>query len=83
MIYLRVDPAVSQKLMTGRYHGDENKKDIQERDLEYLARSRRAAEYCAAKLGWQAVECAAGGVMRPPEAIAAEVLALARGVLEV
>ena len=83
VIYLRVDPAVSQKLMTGRYHGDESKKDIQERDLEYLARSRRAAEYCAAKLGWQAVECAAGGVMRPPEAIAAEVLALARGVLEV
>ena len=83
VIYLRVDPAVSQKLMTGRYHGDESKKDIQERDLEYLARSRRAAEYCAAKLGWQAVECAAGGVMRPPEAIAAEVLALARGALEV
>ena len=26
VIYLQVDPAVSQKLMTGRYHGDESKK---------------------------------------------------------
>ncbi len=52
VIYLQVDPAVSQKLMTQRYHGDESKKDVHEKDVEYLARSRRAAEYCAAHLGW-------------------------------
>ena len=44
VIYLQVDPAVSQKLMTERYHGDESKKDVHEKDIEYLARSRRAAE---------------------------------------
>ena len=82
VIYLRVDPAVSQKLMTARYHGDESRKDIQERDLEYLARSRAAAEYCARKLGWQAVECARNGEMRPVEEIGREVLALARAALE-
>ena len=82
VIYLRVDPAVSQKLMTARYHGDESRKDIQERDLEYLARSRAAAEYCAQKLGWQAVECARNGEMRPVEEIGREVLALARAALE-
>ena len=82
VIYLRVDPAVSQRLMTGRYHGDESRKDIQERDLEYMERSRAAAEYCARKLGWQAVECAAGGRMRPVEDIGREVLALARAALE-
>ena len=81
VIYLRVDPAVSQKLMTGRYHGDESKKDIQERDLEYMERSRAAAEYCARKLGWQAVECAFAGRMRPVEDIGREVLALARAAL--
>ena len=44
VVYLQVDPAVSQKLMTGRYHGDESRKDVHEKDIEYLARSRRAAE---------------------------------------
>ena len=44
VVYLRVDPAVSQKLMTGRYQGDESKKDIHESNLDYLARSRRAAD---------------------------------------
>ena len=69
--------------MTGRYHGDESKKDIQERDLEYMERSRAAAEYCARKLGWQAVECAFAGRMRPVEDIGREVLALARAALGV
>lgn len=82
VIYLRVDPAVSQQLMTSRYHGDESKKDIQERDLEYLERSRRAAEYCAQKLGWQTVECTEEGRMRPVEDIGRQVLALARAVLK-
>ena len=50
VVYLQVDPAVSQKLMTGRYHGDESRKDVHEKDIEYLARSRRAAEYCAEHL---------------------------------
>ena len=47
VIYLAVDPEVSQRLITERYHGDESKKDIQEKDTEFLARSRAAAEYCA------------------------------------
>lgn len=82
VIYLRVDPAVSQQLMTSRYHGDESKKDIQERDLEYLERSRRVAEYCAQKLGWQTVECTEAGRMRTVEDIGRQVLALAEAVLE-
>ena len=81
VIYLRVDPAVSQALMTGRYHGDESKKDIQERDTEYLARSRRAAEYCAGKLGWQTVECTEAGRMLPVEEIGGRVYALAKAAL--
>ena len=32
VIYLQVDPAVSQRLMTARYHGDETKKDVHEKD---------------------------------------------------
>ena len=69
VIYLQVDPAVSQKLMTQRYHGDESKKDVHEKDVEYLARSRRAAEFCAAHLGWQTVPCTCGDGMRSVEEI--------------
>ena len=57
VVYLAVDPEISQRLMAERYGGDESKMDIQERDTEYLARSRAAAEYCARKLGWYRVEC--------------------------
>ena len=46
-----------------------------------MERSRAAAEYCARKLGWQAVECAFAGRMRPVEDIGREVLALARAAL--
>lgn len=76
VLYLAVDPAVSQKLLENRYHGDESKKDIQEKDREYMARSRAAAEYCARTLGWQRIECTcAGRAMRPVEEINAEILA--------
>lgn len=81
VIYLQVDPAVSQKLMTQRYHGDESKKDVHEKDVEYLNRSRRAAEFCASHLGWQTVHCTAGDSMRSIEEIQAEVQALAEPVL--
>jgi len=74
VIYLQVDPAVSQRLMTGRYHGDESKKDIHEHDLGYLDRSRLAAEYCAGTLGWVTVPCSRDGEMRPVADIAADVL---------
>ena len=46
VIYLQVDPAVSQRLMTARYHGDETRKDVHEKDTEYLARSRREPGHC-------------------------------------
>ncbi|MBQ7466338.1 MAG: thymidylate kinase, partial [Oscillospiraceae bacterium] len=78
VIYLQVDPAISQKLMTGRYHGDEAKKDIHERDVAYLASARAAAEYCAGLLGWDTVACARDGAMRTVEDIAADVLGRVR-----
>lgn len=73
VVYLRVDPAVSQRLMTGRYQGDESRKDIHEKDLAYLDRSRQAAEYCAEKLGWKTVSCVSEGAMRTIEDIHKEI----------
>lgn len=74
VIYLKVDTEVSQKLMTGRYDGDESKKDIHEGNLDYLNRSRKAAGYCSKKLGWKEIDCCAENGMRSIEDIHNEIL---------
>lgn len=76
VLYLRVDPGVSQKLMSVRYEGHEEKKDIHEKDVEYLIRCSVAADYCAGKLGWKVIECADGGRMRKIEEIDSDILKL-------
>lgn len=85
VVYLAVDPEVSQRLLAARYHGDDSKKDIQEKDLDYLARSRAAAEYCAKALGWKRIDCTADGpqgkTIRTVEQINDEILAYLRDIL--
>lgn len=76
VVYLSVDPAVSQQLMTGRYQGDESKKDIHEGNLAYLQRSREAAEYCSTALGWKEISCCENGKMRSISSIQEEILKL-------
>lgn len=76
VVYLKVDPAVSQKLMSGRYAGDESRKDIHEGNLAYLNRSRLAAGYCSRKLGWMEIECTDGSAMRTIEQIQTEIRTL-------
>ena len=76
VLYLEVEPEVSQRLLAGRYHGDEEKKDIHEKNVQYLKQSQRAAVYCAQKLGWKVVHCSRDGAMRTVEDIQAEILGL-------
>lgn len=64
IVYLRLDPAMSQKLLERRYGGDASKRDVHERDLEYLERSRKAAEWCAGYFGWMTIDCVADGGLR-------------------
>lgn len=81
VIFLDMPPAVSQKLMTSRYEGDETKKDIHERDRAYLLTCRESALYAAAHDGWQVVSCADGNTPRTIEDITASLVALLKGVL--
>ena len=69
VLFLDLPTAVSQKLMSERYHGDETRKDIHEKDLDYLARSREAAYYCAEKLGWEKIDCTCDGALLSIEEI--------------
>ena len=81
VLYLRVPVSVNEKLMTERYHGNEQKKDIHERDTAYLLQAHEAAEYCAQKLGWFTVECTEKDALRSIEAIGNDVLKAAEAVL--
>ncbi len=81
VLYLQVAPQVSQGLMTGRYHGDESKKDIHEGNLPYLEQCRIAADYCASHLGWHTIICEQDGRMRGIADIAAEIRQAAEPVL--
>ena len=57
VIYLDLDPQKSQQLLSGRYQGDESKKDIHERDVAYLSLCRKAALAAAKRQGWQVIRC--------------------------
>ncbi len=57
VIYFDMDPDISQKLLAGRYNGDNSKKDIHEKNVEYIKSCRETALYAAEKLGWTVVKC--------------------------
>lgn len=61
VIFLDMPVAVSQRLISGRYQGDEAKKDIHEGNIEFLESCRRTALYSAKRLGWEVINCADGG----------------------
>ena len=73
VVFLDMPVEVSQKLMTGRYSGDETKKDVHEADVEYLKACREAGLYAAEKLGWQVVKCYDGDEPRTIDDIAADI----------
>ncbi len=81
VLFLDMPPEVSQKLMTSRYEGDENKKDIHERDRAYLLKCRNAALYAAEHDGWKVIPCAEQGEPRTIEAITASITSLLESVL--
>lgn len=74
VIFLDMPIEVSQKLMSGRYKGDENKKDIHERDTDYLEHCRKSALFTADYSGWSRISCAKNGEARAIEDIAEQVL---------
>lgn len=69
VFFLDMPVDVSQRLMTERYSGDENKKDVHEANVEYLKACHESALYAADKLGWIVIKCADGKNPRPIDEI--------------
>lgn len=60
VIFLDMPVEVSQNLLDKRYLGDISKKDIHERDLEFMRKCRKSALYAADQCGWFVINCADG-----------------------
>lgn len=60
VIFLDMPLDAAQKLLSKRYGGRNEKKDLHERDLRYLESCAQCARFAAEKLGWRAIGCARG-----------------------
>ncbi len=58
VIFLDMPLDAAQKLLSKRYGGHDEKKDLHERDLRYLESCAQCARFAAEKLGWRAIGCA-------------------------
>jgi len=67
VIYLDLDPMISQNLLSGRYGGDEAKKDIHERDVAYLKTCRLAALAATEHSDWHLLKAWKDGQLRSRE----------------
>lgn len=60
VLFLDMPVVVSQRLLSGRYHGDESKKDIHESNVGFLRACRESALYTAQRCGWRIITCSDG-----------------------
>jgi len=74
-VLLDVSPEVAATLIARKQERKYLKqgKDIHESNLDYLAATGQVYRDLAAAQNWLTIECAVGGKVRPPEAIAEEV----------
>lgn len=76
VVFLDMPVAVSQKLLLGRYQGDEMKKDIHEKDIAYLKQCYEAARFAAEKDNWHVIACSDGSEPLSVDAIAGQIQGL-------
>lgn len=69
VVFLDMPIEVSQKLLSSRYGGNEEKKDIHERNVDFLKACREAALYTAERKGWFILPCSDGENPFIPESI--------------
>lgn len=74
VIFLDMPVEISQKLMSKRYEGDEQKKDVHEKNVNFLLKCRKAALYTAQKWGWIIINCSENTAPRTREDIHKDVL---------
>lgn len=80
-VFLDVPPDVSKKNIEKRYSGDESRKDIHEKNLDYMNDCYRTAKQILPKLGVKAIECTKDGEMLSAEMISDAIFSEAKKLL--
>ena len=75
VLFLDMPAEVSEGLLSVRYGGEEQKKDIHERSTQFQRSCRESALFAAQRCGWQVIPCAENGAALPIEEIHARILA--------
>ncbi|MGI5893605.1 MAG: dTMP kinase [Candidatus Merdivicinus sp.] len=75
IIFLDMNRDVADRLILNRYHGDEFKKDIHEKNRQYLKQCQETAAYAAEQGGWSIIRCDDGHDPLPVEKITNQILA--------
>lgn len=81
VIFLDMPLGAADAFMDARYKGDQTKRDIHEKDGEYLKRCRSAAKFAARRCGWRVINCADGGRPRAVKDISDEITGLVVGTV--
>ncbi len=83
VLFLDMPLEVSQKLLSVRYNGDEAKKDIHERNLDFMQKCRDSALYTAGKCAWDMIRCSDGAEPLPIDDIHKLILASVEELFDV
>ena len=76
VIFLDMNRAVADRLLSQRYQGDESRKDIHEKNMAYLQHCRDTAGFAGGYWHWKKVDCDDGSMPLPLEQISAKILEL-------
>ena len=73
VLFLNMPVEFSDKLLKSRYNGDNSKRDIHEKDLNYQLKCREAATFAAAHGGWKVIDCVKDNELRDIDDISEEI----------
>ena len=82
VVFLDMDPAVSDRLIAARAQAQNQAEDIHERDKSYLHRCHAAYGLLAEKYGWQRIACSSCGQPRAVEDIHQDVYDAVQRILK-
>lgn len=75
VVYLDMPVEISQRLLSNRYAGDEQKKDMHEGNIRYLRACREAALYACEALHFCRIDCAPAGKPMEEREVARQIFA--------
>lgn len=78
ILFLDMPVEISQNLLTERYDGDESKKDIHERNVEFQKQCRESALYAARHGDWSVISCSENGWPRSIEEVYSQICGFLR-----